>query len=87
MKQLTIRGVGAELHQAIKAAAEQRGLSINRYVLSALREAVGLGKRARYKEVSFDDVDHLAGTWTQDEFEEFERQLEAQRTVEAGLWQ
>ena len=86
MKQLTIRGVGIDLHQAIKTAAEKRGLSINRYVLYTLREAVGLGYGGSEQDVSFDDLDHLAGTWTQDELEEFERHLDNQRKIESDLW-
>lgn len=33
MKQLSIRGVDDQLHQELRNRADQRGLSVNRYVL------------------------------------------------------
>lgn len=87
MKQITVRGVGAELHNLIKAEAKRRGLSVNRYVLFVLREAVGLGDGKYNEDLEFHDLDHLAGTWTSDEYKLFERQLVSQRKVDAELWQ
>ena len=87
LKQLTIRGVEMNLHRSIKEEARRRGLSINRYVLLVLREAVGLGSANENLEMEFHDLDHLAGTWTQGEFEEFEKQLVAQRSIDQELWQ
>ena len=87
LKQLTIRGVGMNLHKSIKEEARRRGLSINRYVLLVLQEAVGFGSIDENPETSFHDLDHLAGTWTQKEFEEFEKQLVTQRSIEQELWQ
>ena len=86
MKQITVRGVGIELHNSIKAEANRRGLSINRYILLVLREAVGLGDGQDNREVVFRDLDHLAGVWTSDEYEHFERQLVSQRNDDAELW-
>lgn len=87
MKQITVRGVGIELHKLIKAEADQRGLSINRYVLLVLREAVGLGDGHYDKDMEYHDLDHLAGTWTADEYEHFDKQLYSQRKVDVELWQ
>ena len=87
LKQITVRGVGVELHKLIKAEANRRGLSVNRYVLHVLREAVGLGDGQYNNDLEFHDLDHLAGTWTSDENELFERQLVSQRKVDAELWQ
>ncbi len=86
MKQITIRGVGTDLHNALKHEARRRAVSMNRLVLSILREAVGLGDGIEKSEMEFHDLDHLAGTWTQREFEEFEEQLLLQRSVDEELW-
>ena len=86
MVQLTIRGVGEELHRAIKEHAKRRGLSINRYVLSVIRESVGLGSGKKDLEMEFHDLDHLAGTWSQQAYDEFLRDLESQREIDRGLW-
>lgn len=86
-KQLTLRGVDSYLDQRLKAEADQRGLSVNRYILTILREETGLGNDTRHAaSTRFHDLDHLAGTWTRQDFEEFEQQLAAQRSIEADLW-
>lgn len=86
MKQLTIRNVGSDLHQAVKNEARRRGLSINRYVLLILRDAVGLGDGQSNQTIEFHDLDHLAGTWTEEEYRQFEEVLNSQRKIEEGLW-
>ena len=87
MKQLTIRNVGADLHQAVKDEAQRQGLSINRYVLHVIREAVGLGDGYSTQTNEFHDLDHLAGTWTEEDYRQFEEALNSQRKIDEGLWQ
>jgi plasmid stability protein len=87
MNQLTIRGIDSKLHHDLKVEAERRGLSINRYVLSILHGTLGGDNGSqRSKSVQYHDLDHLAGTWTQGDAAEFERQLTAQRPIEEDLW-
>jgi len=86
LKQLTIRGLGTELHIALKQGAKRRGMSVNRYVLSILREAAGMGADPSLRDIEFHDLDHLAGTWTQSDLDEFEDQLALQRSIDEELW-
>ncbi|MBI1297944.1 antitoxin [bacterium] len=85
MTQLTVRGIDAKLHQYLKQEAERRGESVNRYVLSLLRNAAGDESNTQ-KTLRHHDLDHLAGTWSEDEFEAFDRQLAAQRTIDEEIW-
>ena len=86
LSQLTIRGIGIELHNALKESARRKGLSLNRYVVAILREASGLGYEVT-PEMEFNDLDHLAGTWTQEVYEEFQEHLTLQRDIDKVLWQ
>ena len=86
MKQLTVRGIGIELHTALKLGAERRGMSMNRYVLSILRDAVGMDAGLEPRDIEFHDLDHLAGTWTQSYLDEFQSQLALQRGIDEELW-
>ena len=86
MKQLTIRGVDEKLHQRLRNKARQQGMSINRYVLHLIKESVGLANGGLLQEQEFDDLDELAGTWSQAEFEEFEANLNEQRQIDEGMW-
>lgn len=75
-KQMTIRGLDARLERTLRAEAKRRGLSVNRTVLGLLLESTGLAETpARNTAPRFDDLDHLAGTWSAEEAEEFGRQL------------
>lgn len=87
MKQLTIRGVSEDLHRKLKSDAELRNQSINRYVLTIIRERVGLSGGDALPEAEFNDLDHLAGTWSEEQYREFQDTLQGQRTIDQELWQ
>jgi hypothetical protein len=61
-------------------------MSVNRYLLHVLREAVGSDSGQLDQEFEFDDLDHLAGTWTREEYELFMRHLDSQRSIDGTLW-
>lgn len=87
-RQLTVRGVDAQLERTLRAEARRRGLSVNRTVLRLLHEATGLDGRPvdRAAATRFDDLDRLAGTWTAEEAASFDRYLRSARAVDAELW-
>ncbi len=87
MKQLTIRGVTNELHHKIKIKADQHNLSINRYVLAIIKKQVGFSDPGVLHDAEFDDLDYLAGTWSKQEFQEFQELLQGQRVIDPELWQ
>ncbi len=84
MTQLTVRDVDEHLGNALKREAEARGLSVNKLVLQLLRESVGLSPQSR--PAVYTDLDYLAGTWSDEEAADFERQLSQQRTLDSELW-
>lgn len=83
MTNLTLRGCDEELARALKTASRRRGLSVNRLILETLREKlVGEGKNHR----RHDDLDHLAGTWSDEEAAAFERSTAGFEELDASLW-
>ena len=84
-KQLTIRGVEEELHRALRNQAASHGLSVNRYVITLLKESVGLSYSTNQRDLEFDDLDHLAGTWEKDEFEAF-KSIVKERKIDGEMW-
>lgn len=85
MSQLTVRGVGDKLHQRLKQEANKQGISLNRYLLKIIREAAGVIPPDRRKK-EYHDLDHLAGTWSEEEYEEFQQNLARQRQIDDELW-
>lgn len=77
-RQLTIRGVSEEVGQRLESLSRARGQSLNATVLAILEAAVGVDERRR----------RLAryATWTQEDLEEFNEALSAQRSLDDPLW-
>ena len=87
MKAITLRNIPPQIQTIIERRAEEEGWSFNKTVLRMLEEAVGLRRRARQRQEPFHDLDHLAGTWNEEEAREFESSLAAQRQIDPELWE
>lgn len=78
MAQLTIRNVPDDIAQRLKRLSQEEATSVNALVLEILRRAVGLEERRQRLE--------RYATWTQEDLEEFEAALSAQRVIDDRLW-
>lgn len=89
VKQTTVRGIDNVLARRLREEARRRGLSVNRTMLLLLRQATGLtapsGPSTSGPE-RFSDLDHLAGTWTEQDADEFDRAVEDLNRVDEDLW-
>jgi hypothetical protein len=84
MKTITLRNLPPDLRRRIEQEAQATGASYAKTVIRLLRAGTGLsGPR---QAVRHDDLDDLAGTWSSEEGEEFERVLLEQRTIDPELW-
>ena len=86
MNQLTIRGFDEELANRIRDLARREGISLNRAVLRLLRRGAGLGDGNRDADIVGDSLDHLIGTWTEEEAVEMGRALEDLSRVDEAKW-
>ena len=86
MNQLTIRGFDEELASRIRELARREEISLNRAVLRLLRRGAGLGEGNRDADTVGDSLDHLIGTWTEDELSEMDRALEDLSRVDEAKW-
>jgi len=66
-----------------KAVLEGRGLEREAYEL--LRAAVGLGANEGHQ--NKDGIERFIGMWTEDEAEEFNRNLAEQRQIDWEMWE
>lgn len=85
MKQFTVRGLPEGLERMIIKEAREKGISLNRAIISLLEKEAGTGKKPAKKK-AHRDLDHLFGIWRKGEGKEFEKNLEQQREVDKGLW-
>ena len=86
MKAITLRNLPSELAKIIGQKAEEKGVSINKAVISLLEEGTGIRGKRNGKKSLHHDLDSLAGSWTRDEAEEFDKSLASQRTIDLDLW-
>jgi len=84
MKRLTIRKINQDLYDSLKCQARQHGISVNRYVLGVLKQAVGLSHSQQQPRI-WHDLDHLAGTWTPEQAREFSLYMNEQRDMDKRL--
>lgn len=85
MKSITIRGIDSKLHQALEKASKKENSSLNKTILSLLRKATGIEAESTYP--CYHDLDHLAGTWSEQDEQEFLANTAQFRTIDEELWQ
>ena len=84
MASMSIRGLDDQVLARLKLQAEQENCSLNSLVLRLLQGTATAFQFAALKK--FDDLDALAGTWSDQEAEAFERNTAAFAEVDAALW-
>jgi ribosomal protein S24E len=85
MKTITIRSVDDTLSETCKKLAKKEGKSINQFVLDTLKERVGLKKIKKHTAVN-NDMDHLFGIWTEDDYNIIQEKIDSERKIDEELW-
>ena len=85
MKAITVRNIPSELVRVIRQRANEKHTSVNKAVIGLLEESLGTRIKRKDKSV-YDDLDALAGTWSNEEYSGFEKALSRQRAIDPDLW-
>jgi len=84
MKTMTIRGIEPELDRVIKSRAKQNNLSVNQWILQALKKVTGMGKEPVFKKHT--DLDGLAGGWSKEEVKSFQKNTQIFERIDEDVW-
>lgn len=84
MKTVTIRGIDAEMDRVIKSRAQQSNMSVNQWLLQALKKVTGIGKEPAFKK--HHDLDALAGGWSKEETKAFKKNTQIFEKLDKGVW-
>jgi plasmid stability protein len=84
MATMTIRGLDEMTIKALKEKAKQEGTSVNAALVKLVKEELGLKKRKRM--VVYNDLDHLAGTWSDKEYKEFQKMMKDFEKIDETMW-
>jgi plasmid stability protein len=82
MTYLTVRNLPPELARALEEEKRRRGKSLNQVVIDLLRQALGLG----WGEPRRNGLEKLAGDWSQEELEAFEKATAVFEIVDEDQW-
>ena len=84
MATMTLRGIDERIAAVLKEKARKEGTSVNALMLRLLKESLGVEKKKRG--AVYDDLDHLAGTWSKKDAAEFERATSVFEKVDEDMW-
>ena len=85
MPTMSVRGLNDKTLSRLKRRAERAGESLNSLTVRLLEESVGKPGKSRPLQ-KFDDLDALAGTWTEQQAQAFERDTAGFGEVDPALW-
>jgi len=84
MKAVTLRNLPPQLDRTIRERAKKKGVSVNKVVIGLLQEHLGESERKMVRR--YHDLDELAGSWSKQEAEAFDRALAKQRGIDLEMW-
>ena len=82
MGYLTVRDVPSDVAKALRSETRRRGKSLNQTVIDLLRQALGLG----WDSQRANGLEKLAGTWSQQELDSFERATAIFENIDEEQW-
>ena len=86
MNQLTVRGFDDELAERIQRLAKRDGTSLNQAALKLLRKGAGLADPGQRTDTVGSSLDHLIGTWSEDEAAELDAALDELEVIDEAAW-
>ena len=81
MRHLTIRNIPQEVADALKREKDRSRASLNQTVIDLLGRALGVRRAAESNGLA-----RFAGTWTQEELEQFEAAIAVTEEIDEELW-
>ncbi len=85
MANVSIRGLDEKVLKRLKRQAQKEGGSLNGLVVRML-QSDSAAAPSKPPTQRFDDLDALAGTWTMQQAQQFERDTAAFADVDPTLW-
>ena len=80
MKHLTVRNLPPAVAQALEREKRRRGTSLNQTVIDLLGQGLGVGVTRS------NGLAALAGTWSEEEFRDFEKATAPFAEIDPELW-
>ncbi len=85
METIIIREMKSSLVEELKKVAEQEGKSMDRFVAEIIERYLDM-KKGR-ESGTYHDMDHLFGTWSEDEFHQIQGKIDSERKIDRKVWE
>ena len=85
MNTLTIRGIDEKLKCALKERAQHEHMSMNNLIIRILHKNLVEDEELKVFK-TYDDLDYLAGTWSEAEAQEFEKYVSPFEQIDEEMW-
>jgi hypothetical protein len=79
-----LRGIDPKIMTVLKQEAEKKHTSVNLLILTCIEQS--LGYTHVINKPIYDDLDHLAGTWSKEELKAFEKDTQYFEKIDEDLW-
>jgi len=86
MANISVRGIDPKTLATLKAMAKEQNTSVNSLVVSLLDRATG-GTSEKSLYSRHEDLSELAGTWNQQDVEDFEANTAGLREIDPEQWE
>ncbi len=84
MKSITIRGIDDRLQIELEKIAVKEEKSINKTILLLLKKALGIEDKVKFP--TYNDLDRLAGTWSEKDEKMFNLATEEFNRIDEDIW-
>jgi hypothetical protein len=84
---LTIPDLDDDTYRRLEAEAQRRGADVESIAKKAIEKGLGGDHAATLTGPPYHDLDFLAGTWSEEEAREFEKNTSEFRRIDPEMWQ
>lgn len=85
MKTITLRGINDALDKALKEKSRKQQESVNQIAIKLLNRGVGLSSDKVFQK--YDDLDSLAGTWSEEDEMIFHQNTQFFNKIDGEMWE
>lgn len=79
-----LRNVTPDVMSSLKREATKQKTSINSLILQIIEQSLGIAHST--KKIVFHDLDHLAGTWSEEDSKIFDGNIKSFENIDKELW-
>jgi len=84
-KNIILSDIDSVLLTRLNFEAKSQGTDLKTLIISIIRKSLGLEKSYN-NSIFYNDLDHLSGTWTSEDYNDFVTKTSGLNTIDDELW-